>query len=280
MPEESELDRFGREIIERPDDDEVRFGYAHALEQLDPESLRPEFIRLQLRLANLPGGTDHPEWLRLAVRSRQLVRSLGEDRIPRFYLRKGIKDPQFHRGFVEYVRVSIRVLLNSRTRKQLFGEAPIRHLDITGINEVRQLTTFLKAMKDDEQSWRILSLGLDGQRLGDHAARALAKAGLSNLRWLSLSYNYIEERGVRALAQATQTKLKFLQYVNLEGNPFDPIEQIYEDQGIVVQRRTPDEQRDLPRVSWLRRTVIGGQLVEPDRFVLGCNSAGVISSGR
>jgi hypothetical protein len=119
---------------------------------------------------------------------------------------------------------------------------------------------------------RIVSLNLDGQNLTDASIRHFGQYGLKNLRWLSIAHNQIGEAGVRSLAEDSTgdwPALRSLVFVNLEGNPVNPIDEVYEDQGIVVDQHTPALQSYLPRARWLKQNVVAGRVSVPDRFASG-----------
>lgn len=255
-------------IIEEPDRDDLRLQYASYCERTDWEdSSRGWLIRLQVKLASIPGGMDHSEWLRFSLETRELLREKAEFWTPRWYSESGIRDPEFHRGFVECVTATAVALLQRPIRAQLFRSGPISHLNLVEVGGDTDFSSILQGLSTDGFTSRLLSLRLDGQSLTDESLLALINARLPRLRWLSLVYNKFEERGVGALAEASVSGgLRQLAYVRLEGNPFNPVEQIHEDQGFVISRQMPDIALRMPPAQWLRRRVAGNRAVYPSRF--------------
>src|SRR5262249_8224228 len=113
------------------------------------------FIRLQLQLAELPDGIDHPDWPRLFEESHELV-SRNYAAWLRSYDGIGILDAEYDRGFIEYVVLRAPDLLNSETRTRLFRLLPVRHLDIVD----REGEPFGAVLRLPEMTG-IVSLGLD-----------------------------------------------------------------------------------------------------------------------
>jgi uncharacterized protein (TIGR02996 family) len=255
------IDYLGN-IIAQPDDDQMRLFFATEWEkqQLDPN--RAALIRLQVKLAALTGGVDNPEWFSLASQARLILHSKSGQWVPEGYGRIGVQNPHFYRGFIELVTVPAKALLNPNDREELMGSAPIRHLNIVELAGDEELKMIINRFDWLEAS-RILSLNVDGQNLTDKSALLLATSKLQRLRWLSLAYNEIGQPGVRALAESGPQSLEF---VNLQGNPCDPVERIYEDQGVVVDRAMPEAASGLPQAKWMRRAVKAGHLIEIDRF--------------
>jgi uncharacterized protein (TIGR02996 family) len=252
-------------IALRPDDDEPRLAFASAVEAEDP--LRARLIRVQVRLANLAGRENHPEWLRLALEAQRLIQAVSGSRWMASYGQEGVLDLEFHRGFIERVTIRARLLLHRSRPAPLLEREPIQHLDVVDLEWPGELREIVSWLAESGRSSRIRSLRLDGQRLDDEAIDHLVTEAFAELCWLSLAYNDIREPGVRRLAAATYNgPLSKLAYVNLRGNPFDPIEEVDEDQGVVIATRIPRLDDPLPPVAWLQREVIGGRLIQPDRF--------------
>jgi hypothetical protein len=262
MPSEYELwRRMGEEIRESPDDDRLRRLFAGLLESGDDANEgtrnRARFIRIQLRLASM--DADHPEWLRLAAQALQLFLRYERAWVPEVYQK--FSRPQFHRGFLELITIPARELAENSSL--ILSEAPIRHLDIVdmpGDGYVQDLFdglfSKLPAMR------RLLSLRLDGQGINDADVARLTKLPWKNLGWLSLANNEIHEEGVAMLAD----RLRTLRYVDLHGNPFDPIDELTFDQDVVVNRRRTPFGEEHAEIPWLRRGVVSGQVVYPSRF--------------
>jgi uncharacterized protein (TIGR02996 family) len=227
------LEELSEQIISDPDNDMLRLSYARQLERADRERERAAFIRFQVALAKLP-SVDHPDWFRFATAAHNLVVKTSAKWVPEWYASEKIREPQFHRGFIECVTVPAAVLMQPRTRQRLFASAPIRHLNIVGLagdNDLKQLLSWF----EPQERARLSSLNLDGQNLGNDSMRQLCIFGLKNLRWLSLANNKIDEAGVHILAeQSDWGALRSLEFVNLEGNLANPVDRPYEDQGVVV----------------------------------------------
>jgi uncharacterized protein (TIGR02996 family) len=268
--QQSKMDERLKAIIAEPERDDLRLSYANALDE-SGDADHALLVRLQVRLSTLPGGVDHPEWFRLNSKIHKLLLARGRDWVPSWYEKWGIRDAEFDRGLVEYVTVPAARLIDSETRGWLFESRPIRHVNLvelrgSGIDS--PFGSILNSLEHDDVGGRILSLSAEGQGLGDRDAMALAKSVLRNLRWLSLAFNSVGIAGVTALAEASQGsgRLANLHYVNLEGNPADPVERVFEDQNVVVGRHKPKIQEGLPSASWYLRKVVGGHVVTPDRL--------------
>jgi hypothetical protein len=262
MPGEYELwRRMGEEILQSPDDDRLRRLFAGLLESgddADEETRnRARIIRIQLRLASM--DADHPEWLRLAAQALHLFLRYQRAWVPEVYQRFG--RPQFHRGFLELITIPAKELAESSS--WIFSEAPIRHLDIIdmpGKGYVQDL--FNRVFSKAPAMSRLLSLRLDGQGITDADIAFLTTLPWKNLGWLSLANNEIQEAGVAALAN----RLKALRFVDLHGNPFDPIDELTFDQDVVVNRQRTPFGEEHPEVPWLQRELVSGQVVYPNRF--------------
>jgi len=234
-------------IIEQPDKDEPRLRYALACEKRSAaDHIRAKFIRLQLQLAALPTGIDHPEWFRFASQADQLLLQHAPDWTPPWFQTDKITDVEFHRGFIEAVTVPF---LAPYTWPNLFAAAPIRQLRIVNLEGDADLIHLLPILSRQN----LTALYLDAQNLTDNAIFSIINHGFPHLTTLSLAYNLLTSNGVSALAEASHKTrpLPLLSIVNLQGNPFDPIEQLYEDQGILVSRHIPAEAEQLPPAPWL-----------------------------
>lgn len=273
-----ELTGLLRAIIADPNNDLPRLTYARHLEKDGVQKERALLIRVQIAVAKLP-SSDHPEWLRLASIARRLEMEKGIEWIPNWYGPEGIREVQFHRGFIECVTVRGAALLEPKTRRRLLDSAPVRHFNIVELEGDHDLRLILDGFLSDGAALRVMSLNLDGQNLTDESIKHLGQYGLKNLRWLSLAHNRIGELGVRALAEDSISDwdgLRSLMFVNLEGNKVNPIDRVYEDQGVVVGQRTTKLRSYLPNARWLRRDVIAGRVLQPDRFALA--SGGLANS--
>ncbi len=121
----SAADSFLQEIIAAPDDDGPRLVYADWLEERgDP---RAEFIRVQCEEARL-GDSDRREELRRRV--RQLLRKHATGWTAELGAKGAeIRGPDYHRGFVESAKMSIRFCLKSGA--ELMAKTPIRRVTLT-----------------------------------------------------------------------------------------------------------------------------------------------------
>lgn len=267
-PRWSEL---GTAILDNLDDDEPRLKAAQELTREEPASQRAYFIRLQVRLASLEGGMDHPEWFRLAAEARRLTLELQHTWVPQIARSLEPSELVFHRGFLEGVALDVRALLGSFGRSDLVRLADrtaIRHLTLYEVRPDGDLYAAVKVVHEAGLVRRLRSLQVDGQRIDDRSVEAITGIEWPNLRWLSLRHNQIGFQGVRRLLEESTPdgRLSQLRFVRLDGNLVDPVERVQEDQGVVVQTTIPEVQRELPPARWLRRVVQGGRLVEPDRY--------------
>jgi uncharacterized protein (TIGR02996 family) len=118
---------FLRDICEHPDDDTPRLVYADWLEDHAGEPDRAEFIRLQIRLANLTD--DDPARPELVARERVLLQTHGRewvDALPRLVgasWTEAFVWP-FRRGFAAGVTAENWKALNSQT-ETIFAAAPV-----------------------------------------------------------------------------------------------------------------------------------------------------------
>jgi uncharacterized protein (TIGR02996 family) len=260
-------------IKAEPRNDELRLMAAAEYEQRgQPE--RAEFIRTQLAIARLPLGIDDPEWFSLTRASTQMLREyerlwladdeLSERRSAAF---------RFDRGFVEFVELSVSDILH----EQLVGvveRAPIQHVDVLSFegdfNAARTL-----AVVNQQVGPQLVSLGLGYLDLNDDDMWALAEWNWPQLRWLSLAGNGLTRSGVDRLAQQWRQRMRSLEYVDLLGNPFDPLHQLEYDQDVILrwwgEREVLDMERELEqeRVPWLHPRLLRGRIRPVDRLAFG-----------
>ena len=220
-------------ILASPDDDGLRREFATRLEiesnATEPDSIRARFIRLQLRLASM--GPDHPEWMRLATEAMSLSLRYQSEWIPDLYRNEGVREVEFHRGFAE--RITVKAGTFFENREEVFLEAPLQHLDIVDISEDHTLRTLFDVRFVRNRAFHnVLSLRLDGQGITDDDVTFLSSLPWVNLRWLSLAHNEIGSDGVQALLDSP---LRQLEFVDLQNNPVDPIEELIFDQDRVVE---------------------------------------------
>ena len=264
MAEERELWSSRRkEIVANPSNDELRYAFAGDLERGEaedsPNRARAQFIRLQLKLNQLRAS--HPEYMRLATRAYAFELRYRPRWIPPLFREFRLRRVEFHRGFVELIKIAVAPLLEYQNH--LFEEAPIQHLDVVELESPDRLKMLLDSLEKNGHLEKLVSLGLDGQGLSDESIEVLENAAFKRLRWLSLAHNKIGEKGFSLLVEG---KFRGLRFVDLHGNPFDPTPELVYDQGVVIQKRINPRVGDLKEISWLNKTIRGGQYIPPGRF--------------
>lgn len=240
-------------VLAAPDRDAPRLAFAAALRPRDEP--RSRFIELQLRAAASEGGSS-PE---LTYAAADLLEAHGDawaaDLCP------PCRAVHYRRGFVEHVALSMADFLAHGAR--LLAAAPIWHLDLDWSPGMAQ-ALFASPLLDT-----IRSMNLDRCRLDDEAMDWLAASPhLGNLQWLELMRNAVGMRGVRALAASDG--LPRLRYVGFFGNPADPTEELFYDQGIVIDRALPPQgdfiEAEFGRVPWLHLEGATSWDVPPSRY--------------
>ena len=271
MASESELwAALGPRIINAPDDDNVRLRFAEALESSEGTErelnlIRARFIRVQLKLHTIQ--PDHSEWFRLSTEALSLELNHEREWTPAWFRDVGIREAQFHRGFVECITVSAPTLLQHQ--QSIFANAPIRHLDIVELPKGK-LQDMLDNLAPSKNSLgRLISLRLDGQEIDDNDIEILIRAPWTKLRWMSLANNEITKSGAQTLTDDHLTELQFL---DLHGNPFDPTAELNFDQGVVIEKRQQFWKEKLPSLLRFQPEVISGQVIYPNRFQIGFRS--------
>ncbi len=123
----AEGEAFLREIIAVPDDDGPRLVYADWLEErADP---RGEFIRVQCEEARLE---DCARRKKLRSRAKQLLQAHGKqwtDSLDATGAGNEFRDPEYHRGFVETAKMSLRFFL--RSGAGVMTRTPLRCVTLT-----------------------------------------------------------------------------------------------------------------------------------------------------
>jgi hypothetical protein len=253
--------RLGPTILSDPNNDRLRLQLAAALEEPASEqhSTRAHFIRLQLALART--SLNSSQWMSLVSESDSLLLNHKEEWLPSWVSIAEVHELDFHRGLVEFVSISLSSL--SLLRKQIFSESPIRHLKLFAIQDSDQLKNTFDVLESEGYLSRLVSLQIDAQDLTDTDVGFLNRPSLRNLRWLSMANNQIERNGALAL---TKGNFAGLEFVDLHGNPFDPVEKLTFDQGIVIERSMDHVPDDFPRVPWLTQNVVSGLLFQPSRW--------------
>jgi hypothetical protein len=93
--------------------------------------------------------------------------------------------------------------------------------------------------------------GTGEEVVNSRRAREISESGIaSSLRSLSLANNEFAYDGALIL---TQGYLSQLEFVDLHGNSFDPVEWLRFDQGVVVDRSRAHVPENFPKASWLER---------------------------
>jgi uncharacterized protein (TIGR02996 family) len=193
-------------VVADPENDAPRLAYADAVAAAEPS--RAELIRLQVQLAHWRKGEERPPGRGdAAMRAGELIRAhavaWAADVQP--LVAKCI----FMRGFVEHVAMDAGAFLQSAP--ELYGRAPVLHLDLTGVAPVSA------ELFGSPHLARIHSLGLARQQLGDGELTALADSlHLGKLAWLDLWDNQIGAAGLEALAASV--RLPRLSYVGFAYN--------------------------------------------------------------
>ena len=197
-------------ILDDPDEDAPRLGYADWLEE-HGEPARAQFIRLQLARAALE---DHdPRAQELQQRCREMTAEPGTAQRWTPKLPRGMGYPEFHRGFVE--KVSCRITDFLKGAERLVAVIPLRHLNVGETSPTRQDLQALLA--SPHLAW-LRELALYGNHLDDSATEAIAASPhLRGLEELDLWDNRIGPAGVRALVGSPN--LAGLRGLSLACNP-------------------------------------------------------------
>lgn len=245
------------DVVANPDDNDPRLAYAAAIAAQDPE--RSRLIALQLQFATAQHHGQARSMPRMYYEIEDLLAAYGN--IWTTDLSPYCNSFHFHRGFVEHIGISMQDFLAHG--EQLLQLAPIRHLDVrpsAGLATQFFQSPLLQAIR---------SLHMDRCQLEDDDIDALAASPyLSNLAWLELMRNDISMRGAHALAASTT--LPALRYVGFFGNPADPTEELFYDQGIVVGGELPEQGQILEAafgiIAWLHPEARTSQDFPPARY--------------
>ena len=135
--------------------------------------------------------------MRLATEADGLLLDYEKEWTPSWYEAAGVRDAEFHRGFIECVTLSWSAFVDFGY--SIFTEAPIRHLDIVDLGKADELELFVEWMESGGFLGRMISLRLDGQELEDKHMEHLNRRGLSQIRWLSLHTTTSDTRESSAL---------------------------------------------------------------------------------
>jgi hypothetical protein len=270
----AEIDLLLEHIASDQGDDALRWRAATLYDRQGNRD-RARFIRLQLQLAQLPGGLDSPEWLPMMEESERLLEThYAEWNAP--YEDLQIVYPQYDRGFIEQVGVQGRTLLLEEVRHKIFRRLPIRHIDIIADIRETPLQEILRVFELAE----MVSLGFDHLGLSDGDVEVFGDYALPKLRWLSLTRNELTEKGVSRLARLWKTPMPSLEFVDLAGNPYDPEDEIDYDQHVALTwRRGAGRETEelLDSAPWLHPRIVDGRVDSLDRLALARPAASRIA---
>jgi uncharacterized protein (TIGR02996 family) len=236
-------------VLDYPELDEPRVAYAAWCDEQpdDATRARAEFIRAQIAIHNTDLETlNRGGGVALQNRVDKLRETYGAAWTTA--LSPFVQSCAFQRGFVGQVQVSARSFMDNSTA--IFAAAPVRHLDLTGVRDVREDLFASQGLA------RLLSLSMDGCGLYDFHLRLLSATPLvARMRWLSVADNHLELGGAEAIAASPH--FKQLRYAEFRGNPVDPCEQLGWDAGVVVSAWLPPEGESLEArygpLAWLHR---------------------------
>jgi uncharacterized protein (TIGR02996 family) len=260
-------------IKTEPRNDVPRWMAAAEYEQ-EGQTERAEFIRTQLAIARLPLGIDDPEWFSLTRASKQMLRDyeglwLADDEL---FVPRSARF-RFDRGFVEFVELGISDIFHEELAR-VVARAPIQHVDVLSFDSEFSAAELL-AVVNQQAGPQLVSLGLAYLDLNDDDIGALAEWNWPQLRWLSLAGNRFTKSGVVRLARQWRDRMRSLEYVDLLGNPFDPLHQMEYDQDVILrwwgEREVLDMESELEqrRVPWLHPRLLRGRIRPVDRLAFG-----------
>jgi len=233
----SDFTDLRRAILAAPDDDVVRLIFADLLEeQGQPE--RAEFVRLQIRLAQVPTYT--PEFMTLRHRERELIVAHGlqwRQSLPPF---SGISWGPFVRGFISSVEAR-RWSDYTLCAHELVNFEPVQHLEIRrltvpfeevytsplieklsglDLSSIVLETTQVVDLMDCAGVSHLRDLVMGRDALDDRAGVALFGSPMgANLRRLKANGNRFTDISLRELRDGTRPHL---QYLDLSYNPINP----------------------------------------------------------
>ncbi len=204
-------DVFVRDVLEKPEDDEIRLIYADWLsDQLAPaQAARGDFIRLQCQRARLPADDpDGPEMLAL---ERELLAEYQADWVAG--LADAVERWEFRRGFVEGITLTASSFLTRAER--LFALGPIRQVNL------RQAGPLLPVLARCQHLAAVTHLGLrENGPIAGSLPELAASPFLSGLTVLDLSRNPLSSANVQALVDSEA--LTSLKVLHLNGVGLDP----------------------------------------------------------
>lgn len=261
-----------RRIAANPLDDRLRWMAATEYAR-EGQAERAQFIRTQLAIARLPLGIDDPEWFALTRESTRLLEEYerGWLEADELVLPESGRF-RFDRGFVELVAIGVPEILDQGLRR-VVARAPIQHVDVLPPRGDVDAAFLFRSLAR-QAGGRLISLGLARLGLGDADIGSLVDWSWPALRWLSLAGNRLTGGGVGRLAETWINQMPRLEYVDLLGNEFDPVNQLEYDQDVVLRWRGEavlemEREFGLAPVPWLRPMLERGRIRPIDRLEFG-----------
>jgi len=255
-------DSLLRAVLEDPASDAPRRAYARWAN--DHGDIRGRFIELQLELAALArANATVAQWTGPHDRAKELLETYGALWLRPLEELDMIRDPVFHRGFVEEVTIDAARLAEAAPR--VFNLAPVLHLTLANVRAAPDVLA-------SPALSRIVSLALPRQDLDDAALERLAASPHAvALRWLDIAGNEITARGIDALCASPH--LRALAYVNLVGNPVaDPSDAAGYEGAALIHTHTTGAgealERRFGRIAWLHAADRFGDAFPPLRLAV------------
>lgn len=260
-------ERLLQAIVKDPDNDGLRLRFAQELDKDPRTRAQAEFIRIQLRMADLSQALDTPDGFGLLRHARNLWQEHGAHWVHPLWRKLELPVPQYghyHRGLLELLDApGFRIV---KAGEEIFRWAPIRHVNVRSLGE-HTLSEVCHCLRGSNlRSLSIECLNLTGPQVKD-----VDWAELSTLRWLSIAGNgELTREDVSGLVRDWRVALPRLKFVNFDGIEADPRERLLYDQdvatGSILEQWAAGLQGDTP-VAWLRPQVTGGRAALVDRFI-------------
>jgi uncharacterized protein (TIGR02996 family) len=187
---------FLADILESPDDDGPRLGFADWLED-NGDSPRAEFIRARIDWARSP--PDDPRRPALERRARELLAARGKGWLEEVPARAR-SDALFVRGFVMQIGATAREFLKGAPG--LFRRVPVRSVTLRSATDPQVL-----AIASGGHLERLTELNLSRNGLTDASLQPLLSSPkLGPLTALDLGSNHFTNETVRALAASPRLR--------------------------------------------------------------------------
>lgn len=186
-------------ICEQPDDALHRFAYADWLDD-HGNTDRADFIRLQLRLQQLP--PDDPTWVTVEDEADDLLARHEEEWLGP--VRDLAMEWQWRGGFVEQVTVDVDALLSQGDR--LLATGPIRELrPLFAVEDLRPLAQWAGLERFEKLDLgRSAGARFNPAYLAENLLQSLLRSPhLTRLTWLSLAGHGISTTGIRTLHETS-----------------------------------------------------------------------------